>query len=182
MWVKDTFFYEFAKLLSELKHPRHERERGWKKCCSCDWEFIGIWGGGGVEHVVSGQQNLWLETDKGAEELQKCTSLFTFLFTLLSTSLSTSMFTTTSTNFPNFPDKLSWTAFLIFSLSALLIFLNPIQFPDELSWLWPFIVCFWMSIRVCICLFYRSLSTFFCFKSSRVVTRKSKKWLIFNKQ
>ena len=86
-----------------------------------------------MEHVVSGQQNLWLETDKGAEELQKCTSLFTLLFTLLSTSLSTSMFTTTSTNFPNFPDKLSWTAFLIFSLSALLIFLNPIQFPDELS-------------------------------------------------
>ena len=25
------------------------------------------WGGGGAEHVVSGQQNLWLETDKGGE-------------------------------------------------------------------------------------------------------------------
>ena len=34
----------------------------WKKHCSRDWEFIGIWGAG--EHVVSGQQNLWLETDK----------------------------------------------------------------------------------------------------------------------
>ena len=64
-----TYFPETSFVLSKTFINITQNKAIWKKCCRAVIENLLVcWGGGGAEHVVSGQQNLWLETDKGGEE------------------------------------------------------------------------------------------------------------------